>query len=657
MNTLRIRWTGGEAAFEPGRTVRIGRDVDAEVQPKNPNVSRHHAEISHTPSGWTLRDLGSAQGTWRDGRQVESVDVRGTIQVTLGREGRGEVLTLEASPAGAPQNGTQIVGTPVGGMTEVVGGRVSHGSGQAAATGEGTVVVGATSNRPGGALRADAIAGATVVTSDSLNVECAGRSYTFQPGEQISIGRDAQCDIVSTNPTVSRRHARLRHDGTKWTIHDEGSAGGTYIDGKRITEHPLAGSVAAWLGDETTGERLVMVASGKNPSAGKKRKRRGALPIAVGVAAIVLLAAVAVFVATRDNDEDKSGPSVDHLARATVRLIAGDFGGSGTIIDAKKGLILTNAHVAAPAAPGSAVRDRKFDYALDPNPREIRVLVAPALGKAAEPRFVAEVVAVDGYADLAVLRITKTTIGQLVEPDDLDDLVDVKIGDSAAVVPGDSIRVFGYPGASQSDGVTLVDGLVSGQVQDERIGSTRAMLNISAPIFAGNSGGLAVDDKGELIGVPTLKRDDAVGSMRPSTFATPLIEAAESDEPYVSPYIKPITSETISDVRLSAPDAVDGTRFDCATGDPVSPEVGAVGVSFTYKGFVEGQHQDLLVVVFSGGTAIGLWSLADDEYPVRWPSATGCATITVPVDPSRITDPSQPLEPVIGIGPNYTTPD
>ena len=403
--------------------MRIGRDPDADVQPANSNVSRRHVEITHSPSGWVLRDVGSAQGTWRDGRQVQSVEVRGTVQVTLGRERRGEVVTLEASPTAAPLvAATELVGhaVAVAAPTEMVGAsaatRVSGGGS------EGTVVVGAPTNRPGGALRADAIAGATVVTGDALNVECGGRSYTFTPGRDISIGRDAECDVVSQNPTVSRRHARITHDGAGWTLRDEGSSSGTYVDGKRITEHRLVGSVAAWLGDETAGERLVVVASGTNPATARRRSLRRAAPV-LGAAAVLLIVVLGWLMTSGGG----SGPSEDELARATVRLVAADRAGSGTIIDATRGLILTNAHVVAPDALGTGVRDVTFAGDLDVGPREVDVLVAPELEKAAEPRFVAEIVAVDGYLDLAVLQITKTVGGQLIEPgsDDLDGLVDV----------------------------------------------------------------------------------------------------------------------------------------------------------------------------------------------------------------------------------------
>jgi pSer/pThr/pTyr-binding forkhead associated (FHA) protein len=649
MNTLRVRWSTGERSFEPGTIVRAGRNPDADIHLDNANVSRHHVEIAYSPTGWTLRDMGSAQGTWRDGRQLETVDVRGTVSVTLGREGRGEVLTLEASPIGAQRPGAAS-GYPLPDATDIVASPPGGGLAGSPGSGGGTVIVGdGGQQRPGGALRAEALDGATVVTGDALNVECGGRSYTFMPGQDISIGRDAGCDVPTTNPTVSRRHANLRHDGTQWLLIDNGSAGGTFVDGERITSYPLSGSVAAWLGDDTSGERLVAVARGTSPkrkSAGRPLSRS---TMVVGAAIAVALIAAAGFILLRGGG---SGPSNDELGQATVRIFGPDRSGSGTIIDAEQGLILTNAHVVAPSAPGSGVRDAVPAELLADNPREVEILVAPALGRAAEPRFVAEVVAVDGYVDLAVLRITKTLMGRLVEPGsvDLDGLVEVAIGDSAGIETGDEIRVFGYPGAAQSTNVTLVDGLVSGAVVNERMRSNEAMFNISAPISRGNSGGLAVNERGELIGVPTILREETVGSMRPSQFALPLIEAARSGEPYVSPYFRPLTDEEISNAGFVDPGPTSGIAFDCSA-PAFSGSLGrSVGVAFDFEGFEPQAHQDLMVIVFANNSIAGVTTL-DDDWPVAWPES-GCATVTVPIDPD--TDPAAALSYSIGLGPNYT---
>lgn len=58
----------------PGRPCRFGRDDGNEIQIVVPTVSRHHARIDTREGVWTLRDLGSANGTWVNGRRVQPGD-------------------------------------------------------------------------------------------------------------------------------------------------------------------------------------------------------------------------------------------------------------------------------------------------------------------------------------------------------------------------------------------------------------------------------------------------------------------------------------------------------------------------------------------------------------------------------------------------------
>lgn len=44
---------------------------------------------------------------------------------------------------------------------------------------------------------------------NELQVTFDGRSYTFQPGQTVLIGRLSDSSIVISDPTVSRRHAQL----------------------------------------------------------------------------------------------------------------------------------------------------------------------------------------------------------------------------------------------------------------------------------------------------------------------------------------------------------------------------------------------------------------------------------------------------------------
>lgn len=54
----------------------FGREPECEVTVNSSAVSRRHAVISEAGSHWVLRDLGSTNGTWLDGRQVQSSERR-----------------------------------------------------------------------------------------------------------------------------------------------------------------------------------------------------------------------------------------------------------------------------------------------------------------------------------------------------------------------------------------------------------------------------------------------------------------------------------------------------------------------------------------------------------------------------------------------------
>jgi DNA-binding winged helix-turn-helix (wHTH) protein len=67
--------------------------------------------------------------------------------------------------------------------------------------------------------------------------------------DEVTLGRSNTCDIVLPLPVVSRLHARIvtRHD--RYSIVDEGSANGTFLNGKRLArEQQLATDDEIWLG-------------------------------------------------------------------------------------------------------------------------------------------------------------------------------------------------------------------------------------------------------------------------------------------------------------------------------------------------------------------------------------------------------------------------
>jgi serine protease Do len=229
------------------------------------------------------------------------------------------------------------------------------------------------------------------------------------------------------------------------------------------------------------------------------------------------------------------------------------YSGSGTLLS-KDGLILTNAHVASPPEVGDDL----------PAPDALGIAIVVAEDKPAEPAYFAEVLAIDGYLDLAVLQITETLDGKRVDTSELN-LPYVDLGDSDEIHIGDRLNVFGFPGIG-GDTITYTQGTVAGFASDEEIGD-RSWIKTDATISGGNSGGLGADDDNSLIGVPTaigagtgvkgsdcrpsqdtngdgkVDRNDYcvpvsnfISELRPVNLAKPLIQAVKANIPYVSPY-------------------------------------------------------------------------------------------------------------------------
>jgi pSer/pThr/pTyr-binding forkhead associated (FHA) protein len=60
------------AISEPIGTLRVGRDLGNDLVIDDPQVSRRHLEVTRAGDGWwLLRDLGSWNGTFLNGRRVD----------------------------------------------------------------------------------------------------------------------------------------------------------------------------------------------------------------------------------------------------------------------------------------------------------------------------------------------------------------------------------------------------------------------------------------------------------------------------------------------------------------------------------------------------------------------------------------------------------
>lgn len=70
-----------------------------------------------------------------------------------------------------------------------------------------------------------------------------GQRQEFPAGARVRFGRHPECE-VSFDPhrdiDASSRHAELRAGEGGWVLVDLGSSNGTYVEGHRITETPVA---------------------------------------------------------------------------------------------------------------------------------------------------------------------------------------------------------------------------------------------------------------------------------------------------------------------------------------------------------------------------------------------------------------------------------
>lgn len=76
LSACRLMW--GDRAIEAGEGSHlIGRAADALVFIDDPGVSRQHARLSVCDGAVTLEDLGSRNGTWRNGQRLAAVALLG----------------------------------------------------------------------------------------------------------------------------------------------------------------------------------------------------------------------------------------------------------------------------------------------------------------------------------------------------------------------------------------------------------------------------------------------------------------------------------------------------------------------------------------------------------------------------------------------------
>jgi pSer/pThr/pTyr-binding forkhead associated (FHA) protein len=82
----------------------------------------------------------------------------------------------------------------------------------------------------------------TIVADPQRHLLASGESLVIRlepgrPGEEVRLGRDAGCDVVIDDATLSRVHLVFhRGEGGRWTVKDAGSRNGSKLDGMPLRE-------------------------------------------------------------------------------------------------------------------------------------------------------------------------------------------------------------------------------------------------------------------------------------------------------------------------------------------------------------------------------------------------------------------------------------
>lgn len=175
---------------------------------------------------------------------------------------------------------------------------------------------------------------------------------------------------------------------------------------------------------------------------------------------------------------DKNAPSLVSIESENKTEYATGTG----IILTEDGYIITNAHVVAGA-------------------QQVRVLfydnnVLPA-----------SLVGFDADEDLAVLKV------------EAEGLIPAEFGDSSALRCGDPVAAIGDPLGYRS---TITDGIVSALDREVEVdGVTMILIQTSAAINFGNSGGALINQYGQVVGITTIKIVTDDGSAEALGFAIP----------------------------------------------------------------------------------------------------------------------------------------
>lgn len=142
-----------------------------------------------------------------------------------------------------------------------------------------------------------------VPTAPELLLETDRGSTAMSPRRTYHVGRDPLCEICLDDARVSWHHAVLRPDGDHWTVEDEDSTNGTWIDGHRIHEWAVGVGSELRFGSAADGPRVRFAepVAPSGPSSVSRPEMTGTFRQPTSVRALSAQAAVRIGRAP-DND-------------------------------------------------------------------------------------------------------------------------------------------------------------------------------------------------------------------------------------------------------------------------------------------------------------------------------------------------------------------
>jgi len=106
--------------------------------------------------------------------------------------------------------------------------------------------------------------GSFSVTANELRLTIDGRSYVFQPGQPIRIGRALGNEVVVGDPAISRQHAQLSWGNGEWVFENIGQAP-TFLHGQPVTRVAVSQALNLVLGSAYGPALRIEVSSAPRP--------------------------------------------------------------------------------------------------------------------------------------------------------------------------------------------------------------------------------------------------------------------------------------------------------------------------------------------------------------------------------------------------------